>query len=98
MVYVAPITHSPPATVDDALELSGSIRRRLALDDSRSWVVATEFNAFRWPGTDLALLPPQLAPSEIAYGSLPGELIEKLIALFRKNTALGRVRAIKRGE
>ena len=98
IVYVAPIMHSAPKQPWEAIALSGAIRRRLGLDDLPSWIVTTEFNAFRWPGADLAMLPEELAPGEVAYGTLPSILVDRIVDQFRDNTARGRVRAVKRTE
>jgi hypothetical protein len=98
IAYVAPLTHSAPKEQWEAIALSGAVRRRLGLDDLPSWVVTTEFNAFRWPGADLAMLPEDLAPGEVAYGSLPSILVDRITLQFRENTARGRVRAVKRTE
>jgi hypothetical protein len=96
IVYAAPITHSAPKEEWEAVPLSGAVKRRLGLDDLPSWIVTTEFNAFRWPGADLAMLPEELAPGEVAYGLLPSVLVDRIVAQFRENTARGRVRAVKR--
>ena len=45
IVTVAPVTHSPPATADHAVEMPLVVKQRLGLDDGRSWVVTTELNS-----------------------------------------------------
>jgi hypothetical protein len=52
------------------IELLLAVKRRLGLDDQRSWVMATEVNRFLWPGPDLRPISPRY-PSEFAYGGLP---------------------------
>ena len=52
-VIVLPITHTPPSGPTVALEIPASTKRRLKLDDERSWIVLTEANRFTWPGPDL---------------------------------------------
>ncbi len=52
IVAVLPITHSPPSNPDLAVEIPHETKRRLALDDNRSWVVLTEANRFAWPAPD----------------------------------------------
>jgi hypothetical protein len=39
MVTVLPISHTPPADPELAVELPAATKRRLGLDDERSWVV-----------------------------------------------------------
>jgi hypothetical protein len=77
IVIVLPVTHSPPQTPEDAVEIPADTKRRLGLDDAPSWVVLTEANRFVWPGPDLR---PGVngEPSSIAYGSLPERLFERI--------------------
>jgi hypothetical protein len=76
IVTVAPVTHTPPRGPMDAIELPAATKRRLGLDDQRSWIVATELNRFRWPGPDLRAIPNR--PGAFAYGLLPAQLMVQL--------------------
>ncbi len=69
IVTVAPITHRPPDVSDDAIELPADTKRRLGLDDQRSWIIVGDLNQFVWPGVDLR--PIGIDRSEYAYGLLP---------------------------
>lgn len=73
LVTVAPITHTPPRDPREAIEVPGATKRRLGLDDARSWIVAAEMNRFPWPGPDLRPIPGRLGV--FAYGSLPRQLM-----------------------
>jgi hypothetical protein len=42
LVTVAPITHSAPAS--DAVEIPLAVKRRLGVDEARSWMVVSEVN------------------------------------------------------
>jgi hypothetical protein len=53
LVYVVPITHSPPDRNGQKLKLPQEIKRRLGLDEEASWIDVTEINAFAWAGFDL---------------------------------------------
>ena len=46
VVTVLPISHTPPANPELAVELPAATKRRLGLDDERSWVVLTDANRF----------------------------------------------------
>jgi hypothetical protein len=87
-VIVLPITHSPPKDVAHAVEIPAATKRRLGLDDDRSWIVVTEANRFTWPGPDVR---PAISgdPTSIVYGELPEALFEqvreKWLALFDAN-------------
>ena len=63
VVTVLPISHSAPADPDLAVELPAATKRRLGLDDERSWVVLTEANRFVWPEPDLSPARPGDAAS-----------------------------------
>ena len=68
-VLAVPITHTPPHSSQDALEIPPETKRRLGLDDGRSWVVVSEANVFRWPGPDLRPVSP--GRDTCVYGFLP---------------------------
>jgi len=53
VVTVLPISRTPPADPELAVELPAATKRRLGLDDGRSWVILTEASCFLWPGPDL---------------------------------------------
>ena len=58
IVTVLPISHALPTDPGLAVEIPPATKRRLTLDDERSWVVLTEANRFAWPGPDLRPLIP----------------------------------------
>ena len=72
-VLVLPITHSPPDHASLAVEIPAKVKKRLQLDDARSWVVLSEWNEFIWPGPDLRRLA-GADDSSVAYGMLPPRL------------------------
>jgi hypothetical protein len=81
VVTVLPISHTPPSNPLLAVEIPAAVKRRLKLDDERSWVVLAEANRFIWPGPDLRPLQPGDAQST-AYGSLPYSLFEEIRLKF----------------
>jgi hypothetical protein len=80
-VAVVPVTHSPPADADMAVELTQPLKHHLRLDAERSWVVLAEYNYFIWPGFDLRQIPGR--PGDYAYGQLPRSFYRTLIDRFR---------------
>ncbi len=86
-VLVLPITHLAPKDAADAVEIPLKVKQRLGLDDARSWVVLTEWNAFVWPGPDLRPAPGRDDRS-FAHGVLPPGLFtiirERLLDLVQK--------------
>jgi hypothetical protein len=74
---VLPVTHSPPRDPALAVEIPFATKRRLGLDDERSWIVLTEANRFAWPGPDLRPDRPGDAASAV-LGELPGNLFRNV--------------------
>lgn len=70
VVTVVPITHTPPTSPTDAVELPAALKAHLGLDGQPSWVVVTETNDFLWPGPDLRPVPGS-KPARFSYGMLP---------------------------
>jgi hypothetical protein len=81
VVTVLPVSHTPPANPELAVELPAQVKRRLRLDDDRSWVVLSEANRFAWPGPDLRPLMPGDLES-VAYSPLPYALFEQIRLKF----------------
>lgn len=77
VVRVAPITHASPHDPAAAVEIPPATKKRLGLDDARSWVVVSETNLFAWPGPDLRPIH-RKQPGKFDYGFLPPSLFEKI--------------------
>jgi hypothetical protein len=77
VVIVLPITHTLPTHPELAVEIPLATKRRLGLDDERSWIIVTEANRFVWPGPDLRPRTPGDTAS-VAYGELPAKLFEEV--------------------
>jgi hypothetical protein len=90
-VTVLPITHTPPRDPTEAVELPPPTKRRLGLDEARSWIVLTEGNEFVWPGPDLRPLPGHGADS-VACGVLPPGLFrivrDRFLDLHRRRRSV----------
>jgi hypothetical protein len=91
-VVVAPITHTQPRDANDGVELPLTTKRRLGLDQRRSWILSTELNHFLWPGPDLRPISRD-QPETFAFGSIPGGLLQ---ALRKQIVAHGRTRIVDR--
>ncbi|NKB15982.1 MAG: hypothetical protein HC774_02210 [Sphingomonadales bacterium] len=94
---VLPITHTPPTTADDALEIPAETKRRLGLDDQRSWIVLTETNVFTWPGPDIRPVPGR-EPLTIAYGLLPANFFHVIRDRLLAKQATRALRQVRRTE
>jgi hypothetical protein len=90
-VVVLPVTHTPPHDPALAVEIPAQTKRRLGLDDARSWIVISEANRFTWPGPDLRPMSAGEA-STVLYGELPGDLFravrEKWLGLSATRRAI----------
>ena len=85
-VTVAPITHTPPANPDLAIEIPAKVKSHLGLDSERSWIILDDFNEFVWPGYDLRTIMGK--PGSYDYGFLPPmffkQIVSKILELRHK--------------
>ncbi len=97
VVTVLPVSHTPPSNPRLAVEIPAAVKRRLKLDDERSWVVLAEANRFTWPGPDLRPLRNGDVQSTV-YGPLPYGLFEEIRLKFIAALNGQAVRAVLRTE
>ena len=57
VAIVTPVTHSPPADPQTAIEIPAVTKARLGLDAQRSWIICNEANVFAWPDRTCARPP-----------------------------------------
>jgi hypothetical protein len=97
VVTVAPITHSPPATPADAVEIPAVTQARLGLDGARSWIVVSEVNRFVWPGSDLR--PVSRAQTDrFDFGLLPPSIFRQVRDRLAECAKAQRLRSVPRTE
>ncbi|OQW68866.1 MAG: growth inhibitor PemK [Proteobacteria bacterium ST_bin11] len=77
-VTVAPITHTPPANPDLAIEIPAKVKSHLGLDCERSWIILDDFNEFAWPGYDLRTITGK--PGSYDYGFLPPAFFKQIVS------------------
>ena len=99
LVTVLPVTHAAPSAGDADLfvEIPPGTKRRLGLDDARSWIVLSEANRFIWPGPDLRPAR-QGDPSSVVFGLLPNALYEKVRKTFLAVLRKGHLATVRRTE
>ena len=95
LVTVVPITHSAPAR--DAVEIALAVKRRLGVDEARSWTVVSEVNRFVWPGPDLRPVT-RGDPERFDYGFLPPSLFRQIRDRFMAAAAAQRLKVVPRSE
>lgn len=96
-LLVAPVTHSPPARNDDAIEMPLAVKRHLGLDAERSWIATSELNRFIWPGPDIRLVKGKVGLSPY-YGAIPAKLFVQVKEQIVAKAKLGRIDIVKRTE
>jgi hypothetical protein len=94
LVVVVPVTHRPPESAADAIEVPTAIKTHLGLDDERSWVVLTESNQFARPGPDLR----RCEDGSVAYGFLPPRFFAEIQRRFLALEDAARSRHVERTE
>ena len=97
VVTVLPVTHRPPVDPALAVEIPHATKRRLGLDDARSWVILSEANRFVWPGPDLRPVG-KGAGSDVAYGLLPRALFKEITSKLADAITARTVRVVPRSE
>jgi hypothetical protein len=99
VVYVVPITHSPPSQADEKIPIPPQVKQHLGLDDDQSWIDVTEVNVFVWPGPDLRPIRRSRSGSDdlpCYYGYLSRGLFRTVKEALNRNHQAGRVAAVKR--
>jgi hypothetical protein len=99
LVYVVPITHSPPARENEKIGLPAAVKRHLGLDPEASWIDVTELNVFVWPGPDLRPVRRARGPGDdpsCFYGVLPRGLFKQVQRAIADNHRRRRLRLTKR--
>jgi hypothetical protein len=92
--FIAPITHSPPEAPEKAIELPQATKKRMSLDEERSWVITTEVNRFIWPGPDIRRIP----NGGLAYGHLPAAMTRDVVQQIKTNAGDQSPRVIGRDD
>ena len=95
VVTVAPVTHAPPRTPGEAIEIPAATKLRLGLDEGRSWIVVNEINRFIWPGVDLLPVP---GKGGYDYGVLPPGLFRQVRAGIASCVRSHKLRTTLRGD
>lgn len=80
-VRVLPVTHRPPLSPDEAVEIPAVVKHRLRLDAAPSWIVVSELNEFPWPGPDVRPIRNTGSP---VYGFLPNNFFRHVLMQLAK--------------
>ena len=94
---VVPITHNPPDHPGDGVEIPLAVKRRLGLDEARSWAIVSEVNRFVWPGADLRPVT-RGDPKRFEYGLLPPSLFRRIRDCLTAAAAAQRLQIVPRSE
>ena len=94
-VLVLPISHSPPDNPALAVEIPAAAKKRLKLDDARSWVILSEWNEFVWPGPDLRRRPGK-TEATVAYGMISPSLFATIRDKFLAIANAGKAHQVPR--
>jgi hypothetical protein len=102
LVYVVPVTHSPPTEDGEKLAIPSLVKRHLGLDDEASWIDVTEVNVFVWPGVDLRPVrshgEDRDGDAPCFYGFLPRGVFKQVQRALAQNRERGKVRVVARSK
>ncbi|KZZ72047.1 hypothetical protein A3763_24610 [Oleiphilus sp. HI0128] len=94
ILFVLPITHTPPVDPESGIEIPAATKKRLGLDAERSWIITTEYNKFTWPGYDIRKLDNGL----YSYGVLPEKLIKEIMKSVQTHARNRKASAVSRDD
>jgi len=94
---VVPITHTPPVSESEGIEIPSPLKKQIGLDHERAWVVTTEFNTFEWPGADLRPINRQRS-NTVVYGKFPPGFMKQIVGDVREKIQQSRAKTVKRDE
>jgi len=77
-----------------APDIPNSTKKRLGLDDKKSWIITTEFNKFTWPGYDIR----KLSSGSYSYGILPEKLIRLIIDSVKHHACNSKLKNVGRDD
>lgn len=95
MVYVSPITHTPPFYPEESLLVPNETGGRIGLDEKPKWLMLNEVNKFEWPGTDIRRVPYRRERSQF-YGFVPQQFLEQARDKMREMIQASRFRMVAR--
>jgi hypothetical protein len=93
---VVAITHTEPDRDIPALEVPETERRRIGLDEERSWVILSEINEFIWPGPDLRTVPGK-PDGSFEYGRLSKDFFTIVLGTIQTAIRSRRMGRVTRG-
>ena len=71
LVYLCPITHTPPKPGQTAVELGPKTKAHLGLDQDRQWLKTSELNQVYWEKDALPLGLENRRTGGVVYGEIP---------------------------
>lgn len=95
MVYVSPMTHTPPFYPEESILMPMETKERLGLDGKNSWLMISEVNKFEWPGVDVRRVPQRRERSQF-YGFVPGKFLEQAHEQLRELAQVKRFKTVAR--
>jgi hypothetical protein len=93
-VVILPVTHARPRDGTVGVEIPQTVRTALGLDDSRCWVIVSEYNVDEWPNGGLTPVPGR--GRTFGYGFVPPRLFAKIKSRFLELRQQGSLRGTRR--
>jgi hypothetical protein len=87
ILWVLPVTRTPPSDPSAAVEIPPKLKEHLGLDHNRSWIIISEANFFTWPGPDIRRAPGQDTP---IYGWIHPRFSKMIRDLIEARAAAGK--------
>lgn len=94
-VMTVPITHREPVDNPNAVELPLEFKKKIGLDEDRSWIITNEVNEFKWIGPDVRSISGR---DNNSYGFLTPGLLKKLGKALEENFKTKNLQRVLRTE
>lgn len=85
LVYLCPISHSPPRAGETAVELPPKVSRYLGLDGDRQWLKTHQINQVFWEKDRIPFGVAKNKAGNWEYGEVPKPLAEQAFAQLQEN-------------
>lgn len=95
-VVLCAITHSPPQSDGDAVEIPHDVARRIGLDEQRSWIVTQEVNTVVWENGRMPFGVSPVKKGQWAFGTLPRNLGKLAFDQLASRIKAGGVAVVRR--
>lgn len=95
-VALCAITHSPPSTSEQAIQIPPSVARHLGLDDQPCWIKTEQVNWVAWKKNRIPYGITPARAGQWSYGQLPLDITRKVFQQISERVKQGLLHQVRR--